>query len=142
MTAPYTLFLSPYIVAFPDNVSDPSFSKYQTTFTYQGRYNITDKKVTQVLLDNNETQAITLPSSAVLSSWVMLVIQVEGLAQLETTGKDLNGTTSISGFVPVYGTSVLPGIIVLSTFNILTLTLRGQADNTKINVFAGLSAGD
>ena len=137
----FTLFTSPLHQAFPDNVDDPIDSKIAIRFMGQDKFNILYKKVEQYALADGDTRAISYANYTV-AEWAFIVIRVIGSAAINTVGVDTNGSTPIAGVLPVYGTSIFPGIGLLSTYNVTTFTVESFADNTQIELFAGISCED
>ncbi len=138
----YTVFNSMVLHGYIDNVPDAFYAKWVDTFNRQVRYNVAQKLVQTVTLNNLNTRTLVLPGSAVLSSAVFLHIRVIGKVKLTITAKDTNGTTTISGIVRAYGNSILPGLIMLSDYNITTLVLTGEADSTLVEVFEAITEDD
>jgi hypothetical protein len=138
----HTLFVSAVVQAYPDDVSDPSYSRIRQVFDEQIRYNLKMFRLETIALDDNDTRTVTLPGIAVLASWQLILVRVVGSAVVETTGKDTNGVTTINGYQPVFGTEVLPGIAFLSTYNVTAIVIRGEADDTTVEILTALSEED
>lgn len=149
MSAPYTLFVAGIANAFPDNVSDPFYSRWCDTYNRQIRYNVRQKLLENVALDDTDTRTIVIPTSAVLGDWQLIMLRVSssvagsaGKLLLTVVGKDTDGTTTITGYQRAYGTSYFPGVVFLSGYNLTSLTMTGQADGTTIDVFHAISEED
>lgn len=137
-----TLFISPRFVAYPQDVSDAVLSPYLAMFGQQIRHNILWKQVRQLSLeDSADTATITLNEIA-LTDWPIIIVKCVGSARVNTTAKDFDGTTAITGKLPVYGTSLVPGIAVISTYNLVSATVEALADDTVVEVFAAIAAED
>lgn len=137
----FTLFTSPLHQAFPDNVTDPAQSKIAIRFMNQDRFNILYKKVEQFELDAAATRTISYANYA-STEWAFLIMRVVGHAKVSTSGFDTDGSTPITGELPCYGTSIFPGMLLLSTYNVSTFTVESLADSTKVELFAGISCED
>ncbi len=137
----FTLFTSPLHQAFPDDVTDPAQSKIAIRFMNQDKFNILYKKVEQFELDAAATRTISYANYA-SSEWSFLIMRVNGHAQVNTAGFDTDGTTPITGELPVFGNRVFPGMLLLSTYNVTSFTVESLADSTKIELFAGISCED
>lgn len=137
----FTLFVSPLHQAFPDNVDDPAQSKIAVRFDNQDKYNILYKKVEQYELASGATRAITL-ANYTSSQWAYLILRVNGHVRVNTAGFNTDGTTPITGKLPVYGTSLFPGMGILSTYNVTSFTVESLADGSNVELFAGIAAED
>lgn len=137
----FTLFLNPYCVAFPDDVDDPWHSKDSAQMSGSLTQNIIAKKTEQVILDAAQSHTLNF-TNELLANWKYLIIKVVGEVTINTVGVDFNGTTPLTASLPVYGTTIYPGIGVLSTYNVSSIVLTGITDNTVVQVFVGIAAAD
>ncbi len=137
----FTLFMSPLHSAFPDNVDDPSESKIVTRLDDENKFNILYKKIEQFELDDTDTRAISF-ANYTRSDWSYLIVRVIGSARINTAGKDTDGSSAITGKLPMYGTDIFPGIGLFSSYNVDTFTVESLADSTKIELFAAISCAD
>lgn len=136
-----TLFINALINTFPDDVPDPFFARWFNSFSKQVRYNVVQRKVASITLDAGQAKVIT-PATGAESDWGFVLARVIGAARLETVGVDTDNTTPISGYTAAYGTAVLPGYVILSTYNVDTFTLHGEQDGTVIELFTAISQED
>lgn len=134
-------FTSIVLNAYPDNVPDPFYARWCDTFNLQSRNNVRAKRIESIFLDDTETRVFT-PSNIILNNTQFIVVKVIGAARINSVGKDTDGTTTINGYTPCFGTDILPGYIIYSTYNISSLTLLGQADDTKIQIFCATCEED
>ncbi len=139
MSDSFTLFTSNVVNAYPDNSPDPFFTTYCDTLNQYSRFNITYRQLTTFDLAAAGSKTLTLPNAA-LTDYQYVIIRVVGEVRLDVVGKDTNGTTTINGYLPVYGTSVFPGILQFSTYNNTSLTLTAVADSIG-EVFVGVIDG-
>lgn len=137
----FTLFISPLQQAWPDNVNDPADSKLAFRFDDQSKFNILYKKVEQFELDASSTRSIGLVDFGT-SEWLFLVVRCVGTGRVNTAGFDTDGTTPITGKIPVYGNRLLPGIALLSTYNNSSFTVESLADGSLFEVFAAVACTD
>lgn len=137
----YTLFLQAYVTSFSDNVSEPIWSKDYQAFDRGIRYNVKFKKIENITLDNTDSRTINFSNKA-NSDWVVIIARVVGAARLVTAGLDTDGITPIAGNLPTYGTSLLPGIAMISTYNLTGLSVLSLADGTVVELFAAISEED
>lgn len=137
-----TLFISPRFTAYPSNVDEATLSHDIVNFNRLVRHNMLWRAVRQLnLAVSGNTATINLNEIA-LTDWAIIIVKVVGSARVNTTAKDFDGTTAISGKLPVYGTSRIPGIGVISTYNLVSATVEALADDTVVEVFAGIAAED
>lgn len=137
----YTLFMSPLHQAFSDNVNDPEDSQVVARLRGDVRQNILYQHVEQYSLDDGSTRAISY-ANYTLTEWAFIVLRVVGEIKVTTVAKDTDGSTDISANLPCYGTALFPGILVLSTYNVSSFTVESLADDTTVQVFAGIAAED
>ncbi len=141
MTINFTQFVNAYISAFPDNVADPAVSRWVSSMDREVRYGVQQRKVEEILLDDSDSATITIPGLA-SSQWVVFVIRCIGQGVLTTTGND-SASSPITGKTPIYGTSILPGILVLSTYNLTAVpTITSQADGSIFEVYTSICVED
>ncbi len=137
----HSLFLSPLHSWYQDNVDDPSQAVVANRFLGYEQYNVLYQKVEQYALDLAETRNLTFINYAD-TEWVYLIFKVQGYARVNTTGVDHDGTTPITGKLPTYGNRIIPGILILSTYNVQSFTVESLADDTTIEVYAAIAAAD
>jgi hypothetical protein len=94
-------------------------------------------QVQSISLDAGDTKTITFPGLA-NSSNILCFAQVVGEARIETTGLDYDVATPISGYSQAYGVAAWPGLIMLNTYNIATITVRGITDNTTVKFYSAI----
>lgn len=116
MTTNYTQFINDYIAAWPDNVSDPDLSSWYDFKDHSIRYNNQKKNVQEVTLDNGHSYQLSLVNLQ-QSDWHSFVIRCIGEGYISLAGKD-SSNVAITSKIPVYGNSILPGITIVSTYNL------------------------
>ncbi len=136
-----TLFLNTLINAYPDDAPDPFFARWMHSFSKQIRYNVKLRKITTIALDAGGNYLFT-PTNIALADWSVIIIRVIGAARIDTVGKDTDGTTTIDGSTPTYGTSIYPGYVLFSTYNSTFFNLVGQQNGSVIELFHAISEED
>ncbi len=126
-----TLFFTPISNAWGEDVSDPALAETTQAFLPDISGGLTAWRTEQILLDDEETRSVTIQGLALADSLVFWC-SVVGEVRVETVAKDTNGSTTINGYIPTYGTARYPGKLFLSTYNISSVTLRGLADATVV----------
>lgn len=129
-----TVFLNMLVSQFQENTPDPFFARWSEAFSQQIRYNCVVKRTVSLALANGGSYTLS-PSNLALSDWNFILAKVIGTARLNTAGKDTDGTTDIAGKLDGYGTAIYPGFIILSTYNLIAMTVTAQADNTVVEIF-------
>lgn len=137
----YTLFISPKVTGYTDDVDDFVLSNAQHLFGEGVRQNVLYQRFAQYVLANAATKAIAFPSYT-SADWAYIIARVKGSARINTAGFDYDGVTAITGKLPIFGTQRYPGIGVISTYNVSTFTLESLADGTVIELFAAIAAKD
>lgn len=137
----FSLFASPIIAAWDGDVNDPTQGDFVASILNTDRQNVLYYRIEKCVLENTETRVITL-ANYVSTEWLYLIVRVNGTAYIATTGFSTDGVTAITGKMGMYGTALLPGIGILSSYNVSTMTLTSQADDTEIEVFAAVACAD
>jgi hypothetical protein len=137
-----TLFLSPLHQAFNENVESPDNAAVRATMRGDVRHNILYSKIEQYELASAATRAINLANYTPLTDWPFIMLRVVGEIKVTTVGVDTDNSTAIGADIPCYGTSLLPGIFVLSSYNVTSFTIESLADDSIIELFAGIAAED
>lgn len=154
MTINYTNFVNLMVQAFPDFVTDIDTSTYQAQLDTDVLYSVQNIcSVQEVQLDALATYTINIPGLS--TGWYLLAITctamlpTAGFAQqalpgqgyITTTGTDQDGTTPITGKIPLYG-ALLPsgpsfqGIVYLSTQNMTANpVITSQQNGSLFQVF-------
>lgn len=134
MTANKTQFTNLFAVAFTDNVTDPFTSTWYREMDQQLRYNVLFDQVDEVTLNNTQVYTFN-PASLAAGDWIYIVIRCVGQGYVTTHGNDAS-SSPIVGNTPIYGTSLLPGILFLSTYNLTSNpTVTSQADNSVFEIY-------
>lgn len=139
----YSLFFTPEIEIYSDDVTDPMSSTFvQSIFNEETTYEVVSHKVDSATLNDGDSKTIPLLGT-VLADRKFIIIKVTGPSSTETgeahvttVGKDFNGTTDITGVSSAIGTELYPGYIVLTTYNITSITIEADADDTEVQIFA------
>ncbi len=137
----FSAFVSAVHSAWPDNVFDPVLSKVVQQLIAPAQLNILFQKQEQFELDAAASRSITM-ANYVNTEWLFLVYRVIGKAYLSLAGVDTDNTTAITSKFPAYGTELLPGIGIVSTYNINTLSVVSQQDDTTIELYAAIACAD
>ncbi len=137
----FTLFLSPLQQVWPDDVTDPAQSKLAYRFRGEDKYNILYQKIEQFELDDGSTRTISYANYA-STQWAFIIARVVGEVTINTSGFDTNGSTPITGKLPIYGKEILPGIGILSTYNVSTFTVESHEDGSTVELYAAIAAAD
>lgn len=133
-----TLFVSPVVSSYPDDAPDPFFARLSNEFQPQTYYNVLYYRLSSVALNTGETFGINPSGANATKPWVFVMLRVIGHVVLETTGTDVDGATPIAGYTPSYGTSVFPGVLLLSSINAAPYIIRGAADGSVVEVFTAV----
>lgn len=136
----YSLFTSGYICAYDDLVDDPTLSRWSQQVSGEAMHNVIAKKVESYTLDSAATRAVTL-ANYVSTEWTILILKVMGEVKVNTVATNLAGG-AVTGRLRAYGTSVFPGILMISTHNVTSFTVESLADGTKVELFAAIAIED
>lgn len=134
--------MSPLHQAWPDYVVDPSDSKLAFRFDDQDQFNILYKKVEQFSLTFGGPQRNIELANFTDQEWMFLIIRCIGDGGVVVTGFDTDGTTPITSEWGVYGNRLLPGIVILSTYNATSFAVESLVGESTFEVFAAVSCAD
>lgn len=137
----FSMFHSAVLTASDDDVDDPIVAAVRDQLEAHERYNVLFTKQDELYMDEDDTKTIDLAnySTSYPNDWAIIVLQVEGWCELQTVAKDYNNSTTINGYQRCYGTSVFPGILVLSTYNVTSFTIKALSDDSKIRYLAAIA---
>ena len=136
-----TQFLNMLVYGYPDNAPDPFFSRQFESLSVQARYNVVRRRMGTLALNSGDSVSVT-PAGLALTDWCVIMVRVIGLVQLNVVGKDTDNTTTISGTTPGYGTDIYPGYIILSTYNLSSISISALADDSVAEYLVVISAED
>ncbi len=134
----FSLFHSIVLTASDDNVDDPIVAAVRDQLEAHERYNVLFTKQDELYMDTNDTKTINIAHYSVVypNDWTIVVLQVEGWCELQTVGKAYDNAAALTGYQRCFGTAAYPGILVLSSYNVTTFTLKALSDDTKIRYLA------
>lgn len=138
-----TLFFAPSMSVFPENVSDPTYSQWADRVIAENYYQHTLRRVDSTTLAL-VGDSYTLPLFGTLA-WNLFIIGCQGRALVETVGVDTDNSTTINGYTPIRGSAVnptYPGYLLLSTYNLSSVTIVAQDPNTALQIFSILATED
>ena len=130
----FSLFHGLDVTAWTDDVDDPLASSLLSKLTANERYNVLFQKSDSIAVDDGDTVSI-LPANYSVSfpnDQIFVLLRVRGWAELQLSSKDYDDASDIDGYQRAYGDSIMPGILVLSSYNVATLAVKGLQDGTKI----------
>lgn len=137
----FTLFMGQNITAYRDDVDDPAVSRDVTRFAASQIQNVLFHSRRELALNSAATFTLDL-SGAGSSQWEIVIVKVIGSVRIDTTGTDFDGSTPITGKLPVQGTSVFPGIGCISTYNCSSIVVESLQDGSVVEVFFGVACAD
>lgn len=141
MTVLFTQFVNASLTAFPDSVTDPDVSHWMAQLDEQIRYNVDKRKVEEVTLDDGDSYVMSL-SNLGLTDWAMIVVRCIGQGTVDLLAKDASAV-NITSSNPVFGNSILPGILLLSTYNLRAApTITSQADGSVFEIYVAMCSED
>ncbi len=136
----YTLHSSPGLKCWESDLANPfssaSLPKLSRRLVRNPCLSYRHEKFT---LDDGESRTIE-PALFAAAEWYYLAALVTGDARITTVGLDTDDTTPINGYTHVYGTSYLPGLGMIQTYNISSATITAMADDTTIELICGIIA--
>lgn len=116
MATNYTQFVSTYLAAWTDNVPEGYMSSWRAGANKLTRYSVLRKGAQGLVLNSGQTSTVTIASQS-QADWLYLAIRCVGTGHVNLVGKDASNAT-IASSIPVYGTQLLPGIVLISTYNL------------------------
>lgn len=137
----FTLFLGQNFTAYSDDVDDPAISRDVLRQANSQVQNVLYHSKRELVLDNGATFTLDL-AGAGAAEWLLLVFRVIGSCRIDTTGTDFDGVTGITGKLPVQGSSIFPGVGVISTYNVSQLVVESLQNGTIIELLYGVACAD
>lgn len=126
-TAKQTTFVAPLANVYEDSLSDTQQSdQIVQSIDNLMAYKLKGSNASACSLLASEHRAFSVGA---LSDNDFIMIRVIGQVELQTNGKDFDGTTNIAGLSRTYGTSLFPGFIVLSTYNLTVVNIIAITDS-------------
>ena len=144
----WTLFLNRGFSAWKDNCDLPQYGQSMiVNFAKYSRINILYQSVIDYALDDAESATIPLPIDIgnAPTEDVVFGMMVKGTVKVTWTGKDVNNSTSLTGYVFCHGTEKYPGILWLQTYNCDKTTgivITSEQDATEVTCFVGVKCDD
>lgn len=140
----YSLFLSDSIAAYTDDVDSPEYAETVARFLLAQRYNILYRRLEEIAIDNGQTKTFSFANFSLVypNDWVFLLAEVTGSVRFDTAGKDYDNVTTINGRIPCQGTTMYPGKVQISTYNLTTLQLVGLQDGSVVRMMGAIACDD
>lgn len=142
----FSLFHSIVVNASDDDVDDPIVAEVRDQLEAHERYNVLFAKQDELFMDEDDTKVVNLANYTLTypNDWTICIAHVTGIAELQTVAKDYNNSSTINGYQRTRGTTVFPGILILSSYNITSFTFKALEDSTTIRycVATACLAGD
>lgn len=129
-----TLFANPFSEVYTSDVSGSDSSDIiNFIFDNNDRYAVSNlANIDTVALDATDTFAY---SSLTQATQRYLLVSVVGSVLVTTTAFDYDNATPIVGNLACQGVSAWPGMLLLSTYNVTSLTFTGVTDDTLLKIF-------
>jgi hypothetical protein len=136
-----TIYIAPQFLLWSENTqnvenSDDVFRSMPFTDRHDA---VQNRSETFTLLVGETRNILTYSAKNAAIDYVFL--KVTGEVTVNTTGKDYDGVTAITGITNAYGTAYLPAIICICTYNLITLDVVGIASGSTVEVLNGLLVG-
>lgn len=103
--------------------------------------NILWRRSEQFALALSATRDVT-PPNVNATDTTLALIRVVGSARLNIVGVDFNGSTATAAKLPIFGTALYPGVGLISTYNVTSLTVESLAAGTLVDVFTAMTCLD
>jgi hypothetical protein len=137
----FTSFIGAIFSAWGENTTDPLSAHDSQQLIADSTLNILYHRQEQFELDSAASRSISL-ANYTSSEWTFMVMKVVGKAYFNIAALDTDGVTVISSKIPAYGTSVLPGIAIFSSYNVTSVSVVSSQDDTVIELYAAISCAD
>lgn len=134
-----TLFAGPGIQLWEDSVSDGAVSPARAAFSplVSSFPNLTwrQESVAIAALATRNIAPMLLGAS---EQWAWVILRVVGRVKINTAGID-QSSNPVAGIVECSGTTLLPGILMLMTWKISSITLEGIDAASTVELLAGVA---
>lgn len=134
----YTMFSNNMVHIMGDDVTDLDYS--QSILAAQ---NVDDRDDTlyfetdRFLLNNLELRRLVLPNFS-QNEWVSIILRVNGNVRLDVLALDYNNSAPIKSSSLIFGNSRFPGILTITTYNVLEMQIVGVADFSLVESYASI----
>lgn len=137
----FTSFIAAIHSAWSGDSTDPLESPSSQQLIADSQLNILYHRQEQFELDDAASRSITL-ANYTSSEWTFFVMKVVGTCYFSISALDTDGVTVITSKIPAYGTSLLPGIAIFSSYNVSSVSVVSTADDTTVELYAAISCAD
>lgn len=134
----FTMFANNMVHIMGDQVTDLDYS--QSVLASQ---NSDDKDDTlyfetdRFLLNALELRKLVLPNFS-QNEWVSIILRVNGNIRLDVLAYDYNNSAPIKSSSQIFGNSRFPGILTLTTYNVLEMQIVGVSDFSLVESYASI----
>jgi len=104
--------------------------------------NVLWRRSEQFTLALSATRTVTPPNLVAATDSCMALVRVIGSARVNIVGLDFDGATPTAAKLPIYGTALYPGVGLISTYNVSSLTVESLAAGTVVDIFTAVTCGD
>lgn len=136
--ATFTMFTNSMIHIMEDNVPDITYTDgLLAAINYDDVDNTLYFETDRFLLNAEETRQLVLPNFS-QNEWVYVIIKVNGEVRLNMTTRDFDGSRVIVSNSRIYGNSRFPGILNLTTYNVLQMSIVGVSEFSQVETYASI----
>jgi len=134
----FTMFANNMVHIMGDTVTDLDYS--QSILAAQNSDDRDDTlyfETDRFLLNNLEIRNLVLPNFA-QNEWVSIILRVNGEVRMDILAFDYNNSAPIRSSSLIFGNSRFPGILTLTTYNVIQMQIIGVAEFSLVESYASI----
>lgn len=134
----FTMFTNSMIHIMEDDVPDISYTDgLLAAINYDDTDNTLYFETDRFLLNENEQRRLVLPNF-VANEWVYIILKVNGEVSLDVVSRQFESQAAIRSTNKIYGNSRFPGILLLTTYNVVQMTITGISEFSLVESYASV----
>lgn len=136
--ATFTMFSNNMIHIMGDQVTDLDYSQsILASQNYDDRDDTLYFETDRFLLNNLEIRRLVLPNFAQSES-VSIILRVNGEVRIDILALDYNDSAPIKSSSNIFGNSRFPGILTMTTYNVLEMKIVGVSEFSLVESYASI----
>ena len=134
----FTMFTNSMIHIMEDNVPDINHTDgLLAALNYDDVDNTLYFETDRFLLNAGEVRKLILPNFS-QNEWVYIILKVNGDVSLNMIARDYSNSRAITSRSKIAGNSRFPGILNLTTYNVVEMSIVGVSEFSLVESYASI----
>jgi len=134
----FTMFTNSMIHIVDDNVPDiPYTNGLLAAINYDDVDNTLYFETDRFLLNAGERRKLVLPNFS-QNEWVYIILKVQGEVSLNILSRAFDNVTALNSVNRISGNNRFPGILNLTTYNVLEMSIVGLSEFSLVESYASV----